>query len=62
VLRPATGELFVFDSWAGADTPATARLLRTVPGAVSLQGGEPRCGVLTVVDGSGATTMLEVGE
>ena len=62
VLRPDTGELFVFDSWAGVDAPATARLVQTVRGAVSLQGGEPRCGVLTVVDASGATTILEVGE
>jgi hypothetical protein len=62
VLRPDTGELFVFDSWASVDAPTTARLLQTVRGAVSLHGGEPRCGVLTVVDASGATTMLEVGE
>ncbi len=62
VLRPDTGELFVFDSWAGVDAPATARLLQTFRGTVSLRGGEPRCGVLTVVDESGVATMLEVGE
>lgn len=50
VLRPSTGEVFVFDGWASADADVEVRALETVPGAVALADdvGGDGCPVLMV--------------
>jgi hypothetical protein len=60
VLRPDTGELFVFDTWASSTAPATARLVQVVPGARALRRTDSRCGVVTLVDASGAVVLVEI--
>jgi len=59
VLRPATGEVFVFDRWATADEDVTATLIGEAPGAVALDVGvEGGCPVLVPRDKYGAPIAL----
>ena len=40
LLRPATGEVFVFDAWAGPGVDLTARRVGRVPGATGLSAAD----------------------
>jgi len=40
LVRPATGEVFLFDGWAGADGAVTVEAASVVPGAQDLEPGE----------------------
>ncbi len=66
VLQPASGAVFVYDEWAGAERPSTARSLDVVVGAVGF--ADPTgatCGVISLrhADGTIATiaTIATVG-
>ena len=61
LLRPATGDVFVFPDWA-EDEPVTVEARDRLPGAVAIR-GEPAdggCDDLVVDLGSGATATVEV--
>jgi hypothetical protein len=60
LLRPATGEVFVFP--AATDVQVTVAPLATVPGATAFRamGISPRCQELHVLDRSGDPTPLEL--
>ena len=66
VLQPASGAVFVYDEWASAERPSTARSLDVVVGAVGF--ADPTgatCGVISLLhaDGTIATiaTIATVG-
>jgi hypothetical protein len=61
LLRPTTGELFVFDGWAPPGAPATATALpRAVP-ASGITAGPGGCGlVASLPDGSLAPLDAEL--
>ena len=54
VVRPSTGDVFVFDAWATAEAPMPARLLDRVPGAIAPATPDGTCDVVPVVDVAGA--------
>jgi hypothetical protein len=61
LLRPATGDVFVFPGWAPADAPVTVAAVRTVPGGEALR---PRtdpdgCDALVVERADGDATVVE---
>lgn len=59
VLRPGTGEVFVFDHWATADEEVEATLIGEAPGAVTLDVEvEGDCPVLVPRDNQGAPIPL----
>ncbi len=63
LLRPATGDVFVFPGWAAEGEPVTVEARDRLPGAVAIR-GEPAqdgCDDLVVDLGSGATATVEVG-
>ncbi len=60
LVRRDTGEVYVFDAWAAADAPATARLVDRVEGATSLAAPDGECGVLIVVSSDGTRTSLSL--
>lgn len=62
LLRPASGDVFVFPGWAGESEPVTVGAHDRLPGAVGLR-AEPAddgCDELVVQLGSGATTTVEI--
>ena len=61
LLRPATGDVFVFAGWAGPDDPMTVPARDRIPGAVSLRARpEPQgCDALVVEQGAGAAAPVE---
>ncbi len=62
LLRPATGDVFVFPGWAAEGEPVTVEARDRLPGAVAIR-GEPAadgCDDLVVDLGSGATATVEV--
>jgi hypothetical protein len=64
LLRPTTGEVFVFDSWPTAGHDRTIRSTTVVPGSVRAQTGDPdsdRCDDLVVERNTGSATVVEVG-
>ena len=58
VVRPGTGEVFVFDAWATAEAPVTARLLVRVPGAIAPATPDGTCDVVPIVDGAGTRSVV----
>ncbi|MDQ1437337.1 MAG: eukaryotic-like serine/threonine-protein kinase [Acidimicrobiaceae bacterium] len=63
LLRPATGEVFVFDRWPAADEDVPSRPAGVVPGATGLRarGDAGRgCPALVAVKADGTTVPVEV--
>ena len=58
VVRPSTGDVFVFDAWATADAPMPGRLLDRVPGAIAPTTPNGTCDVVPVVDVAGAQSAV----
>jgi eukaryotic-like serine/threonine-protein kinase len=61
LLRPATGDVFVFPGWAAEAQPVTVAARDRVPGAVGIR-GEPAddgCDDLVIDLGSGASAKIE---
>lgn len=60
LLRPGSGELFVFERWAPPEGPVTIEPARTFSGKTAVRAGEDGCGlVLSGTDGSEATVGPE---
>jgi hypothetical protein len=62
LLRPSTGDVFVFPGWAAEGEPVTVEARDRLPGAVAIRGepGDDGCDDLVVDLGSGATARVEV--
>ncbi|MGH9228448.1 MAG: hypothetical protein ACRD07_06895 [Acidimicrobiales bacterium] len=62
LLRPATGDVFVFPGWAAESEPVTVEARDRLPGAVAIRGepAEDGCDDLVVDLGSGATETVQV--
>jgi hypothetical protein len=62
LLRPATGDVFVFPGWAAEDEPVTVEARDRLPGAVAIRGerAEDGCDDLIVDLESGASATVEV--
>ena len=61
-VRPATGEVFVFDDWAQPSDQLVVSATTTVTGAVDAEATDPDgdgCADLVVVDGSGGRTAVD---
>jgi hypothetical protein len=58
VFRPSTGSVFGYDTWASADSPATAHTLGRAPGAAGIRAAEA-CGAPRVEWPDGTLTPLE---
>ncbi len=60
VLRPATGDVFVFAGWAPDADPVTVTPARSVPGGVALrvEAGDGGCDALVVEAADGASTVV----
>ncbi|HTO00208.1 MAG TPA: protein kinase [Microthrixaceae bacterium] len=48
LLRPSTGEVFMFDNWAVAGHPSEATLIEVVEGAIDLVSHDGDCGPATI--------------
>jgi eukaryotic-like serine/threonine-protein kinase len=61
LLRPVTGDVFVFPGWAADAEPVTVEARDRLPGAVALRAepGDDGCDQLVVELSSGATTIVE---
>jgi hypothetical protein len=61
LLRPPTGDVFVFAGWAGPDDPMTVPARDRIPGAVALRARpEPQgCDALVVEQDAGAAAPVE---
>jgi hypothetical protein len=61
VLRPATGDVFVFPGWATDEAPVTVDAVRTIPGAELLrpEPGADGCDALVVERAGGEATVVE---
>ena len=58
VVRPSTGDVFVFDAWATAEAPMPGRLLDRVPGAIAPATPDGTCDVVPVVDVAGTRSAV----
>jgi tRNA A-37 threonylcarbamoyl transferase component Bud32 len=63
LLRPATGEVWAFDGWAGLAGTLAARLVTTVPGATGLRvaSSGSGCDRLVVLRVSGPSLLVDTG-
>jgi hypothetical protein len=61
LLRPATGDVFVFAGWSGAGEPVTVTPTRSVPGGVGLRvdSTSGRCDSLVVEAAGGAGIVVD---
>jgi hypothetical protein len=61
LLRPGTGDVFVFAGWSDAGAPVTVTPTRSVPGGVGLRVDERSggCDALVVESADGAGTVVE---
>ena len=59
LLRPSTGEVFVFDRWT-IDEPVEVQARAVVPGAAAISTGDGRCPPVTV-SGEGAVHQVVAG-
>ena len=64
LLRPASGDVFLFATWADLDQPVTVAPADRVVGGAAIRaehaGGEPSCDRLVVETASGGSTTVEV--
>jgi hypothetical protein len=62
LLRPATGDVFVFSAWAELDEPVTVRSSQRVAGGVGIRAaaGEQGCDLLLVDRAAGGAATVEV--
>jgi hypothetical protein len=62
LVRPSTGEVFVFDSWARADRAVTVRAATVVPDATGIRASRPgtRCPHLVVTRSGHASSVVAV--
>ena len=62
LLRPSTGDVFVFPGWAAEGEPVTVEARERLPGAVAIrdEAGDDGCDDLVVDLGTGATATVEV--
>ncbi|HEX2849572.1 MAG TPA: hypothetical protein VHN98_03430 [Acidimicrobiales bacterium] len=60
LLRPTSGELYVFDGWAAVGADLTGRLVQRVPGAAAVR-PDDQCGRATVTTLGGATVAVRTG-
>jgi hypothetical protein len=60
VLRPASGQVFIFDDWAPRHATIAARLVGTVPGAAAFGPRHDGCPPLVVVGPNGTPTSIPV--
>ena len=58
IVRPSTGEVFVFTRWAGPGAAVTVARTATVPDAVGPVAPSGRCGLLVVRKQTGATVVV----
>ncbi len=63
LLRPATGQVWVFDAWAAPARPVTGRLVAQIRGVVGLRvhPGPSGCDLLVGTGGPGLATILYRG-
>ncbi len=64
VLRPATGEVFVFSRWAAQDRQVTTRPSTTVRGATTIRAADTDhdgCSELWVRRSDGSAVMVTLG-
>ena len=64
VLRPASGELFAFDEWAGPGRDVTARPIGRVEGAIGVRAAQAdgeRCQHVEVLRSEAPPARVEVG-
>ena len=62
LLRPTTGDVFLFSAWAPADEPVTVGVSQRVEGGVGMraQPGDGGCDRLLVEHADGTATTVEV--
>lgn len=62
LLRPSSGDVYVFDDWATVGVPSQGRLVASVPGASALESsaGADACPVPVARTGDGALTELDL--
>lgn len=60
VLRPSTGEVFMFENWASDSTPAAAHLVDVVDGATEFLDTGDDCGPAVVRTRSGSNHQLDL--
>jgi hypothetical protein len=63
VVRPATGQVWIYDDWATASRPVTARPGPTAPGATAARAvpGRAGCARLEVTTSDGGRQLLDLG-
>lgn len=60
LLRPSTGELFIFDEWADPGSPTTGRAIGVLPDADELLPVVEECGVVLVATTDNGTVEVAV--